>query len=121
MKTLVVEDNPTDLKLLHIILQLGGHEVMDAIDAEQAFYLLQQSKPQVILIDLLLPNMDGLAMGRRLKQTPDTARIPIIAVTADPDHYPQHAAYEAGFTAYFTKPIDTRTLSEQVTAIANAL
>jgi CheY-like chemotaxis protein len=117
MKTLIVEDNPTDLKLMHTVLQMEGHEVIDALSAEEAVRLLQKNLPQIILIDLQLPRMDGMALGRQLKQNSATAGIPTIAITADPDYYSKREATEAGFAAYFVKPINTRTISHQMAEI----
>ena len=120
MKALVVEDNRTDLKLMHSILQMDGHEVMDAASAEEAIRLLQENTPEVILIDLRLPHMDGLALGRQLKHAPATAGIPIIAITACFEDYPKNEANAAGFSAYFVKPINTRTLARDVAAIIHS-
>ena len=119
MKILIVEDNEIHLKLMHFILQVGGHEVLDASSAEQATQILQENTPQVIVTDLELPNMDGMTLTRRLKQTPKTANIPVIAVTAYPEHFSRRAAQEAGCAAYFVKPINTRTLSQQVAKVVN--
>jgi len=114
MKILIVDDNATDLKLAHSVLEGAGHDVCDAVSAEQAVQILQEYVPQVILTDLDLPRMDGLTMTKQLKQAPATAGIPIIAITAYPENYPRRLVRKAGFAAYFTKPINTRTLSKQV-------
>jgi CheY-like chemotaxis protein len=118
MKILVIEDHPTQLKLAHLVLSAAGHEVSDAAAAEQAFTTIKVDRPQLILLDLLLPDIDGLALVRRLKADPDTSGIHIVAVTSYPEKYPKAKAMAAGCDAYFVKPIDTRGLSDQLTAVA---
>lgn len=119
MKILVIEDHPTQLKLAHVVLSAGGHEVSDAGASEQAFIAIRQDRPQLILVDLVLPDVDGLALIRKLKAEPETRDIHLVAVTAHPERYPKAAALAAGCDAYFVKPIDTREISGQLTAIAN--
>jgi CheY-like chemotaxis protein len=118
MKILVIEDHPTQLKLAHLVLSAAGHEVSDAGAAEQAFVTIKADRPQLILLDLVLPDIDGLALVRKLKADPDTRDIQIVAVTSYPEKYPKAAALGAGCDAYFVKPIDTRELSGQLTAVA---
>jgi CheY-like chemotaxis protein len=120
MKILVIEDHPTQLKLAHIVLSAAGHEVRDAAAADQAFTTIKADRPQLILLDLVLPDIDGLSLVRRLKADPDTRDIHIVAVTSFPERYPKQAALRAGCDAYFVKPFDTRQLSGQLTAVANA-
>ena len=119
MKILIVEDNPTDMKLVSTVLERAGHQVYDAASAERAVEILQNETPQVIVTDLDLPEMDGLAMTRQLKQSPKTAGIPVIAITAYSDNFSRRSALEAGVAAYFVKPINTRTLSKQLALVLN--
>jgi CheY-like chemotaxis protein len=119
LKILVIEDHPTQLKLAHVVLSEAGHEVSGAGASEQAFNAIRSDRPQLILVDLVLPDVDGLALIRRLKAEPDTRDIHIVAVTSHPERYPRAAALAAGCDAYFVKPIDTREISGQLTAIAN--
>ena len=88
------------------------------IDGEQAFAAIQEDRPQIILLDLDLPGMDGLALVRKLKADPGTRDIHVVAVTCYPEHYPKAAALAAGCNAYLLKPINTRELSGQLTAVA---
>lgn len=120
MKILVIEDHPTQLKLAHIVLATAGHEVRDAA-AEQAFTTIKADRPQLILLDLVLPDVDGLELVRRLKADPDTRDIHIVAMTSHPERYPKRAAISAGCDAYFVKPFDTRLLSDQLTGVAGGL
>ena len=118
MNILLVEDDPTDLKLLSAVLQSSGHRVFEKGSAEQALVEIKRCQPEVILLDLNLPGMDGLALARRLKQDPATKHIPIVAVTAGAEQFSRDAALAAGCDAYIVKPVDTRKFSEQVTEAA---
>jgi len=111
---LVVDDNPTNLKLAVDVLECAGHHVQRAVDAEQALLVLQHTNPDLILMDIALPGMDGLALTRKLKADPATSHIHIIALTAFAMKGDEQKAREAGCDGYITKPIDTRLLPEQV-------
>jgi CheY-like chemotaxis protein len=114
MKILIVEDNPSHLKLAHLVLDAAGFNVNDATAAEQALHAVKDQKPQLILLDLGLPGMDGLTLVRNLKANPETADIQIVAVTSYPERFSRKEALAAGCAAYIAKPIDTRTLPGQL-------
>jgi two-component system cell cycle response regulator len=116
MKVLVVEDHPTDLKLMSAVLSVNGHIVRGTTSAEEAVDAIATEKPDVILLDLRLPGMDGLALARRLKANADTRSIPIIAVTAYPERYRREELLAAGCDVCIIKPIDTRKLSNALEA-----
>jgi two-component system cell cycle response regulator len=118
MNILVAEDNPSHLKLAHLVLSAAGHKVSNAEAAEQVLEAINQDKPHVILLDLNLPDMDGLTLVRTLKADPRTRDIHIVAVTSYPDRFKKSEALAAGCDAYLLKPIDTRALSQQVEAVA---
>ena len=118
MKILVIEDHAADLKLADLVLSTAGHDVSAVEAAEPAFAAIQEDRPQLILLDLDLPGMDGLAMVRKLKADPDMRDIHVVAVTCYPEQYPKAAALAAGCDAYLLKPINTRELSDQLTAVA---
>jgi two-component system cell cycle response regulator len=101
------------------VLSEAGNEVRRAETAEQAFAAIRQSLPQIILLDLALPGMDGLALVRMLKADPATSSIPIVVITAFPDLWSQEDALAAGCDAYLLKPLDTRSLGRQVAAVAS--
>ena len=109
-RILIVDDNPTNLKLVAYLVRANGHEVDTAGDATAALAAIAAHKPQLILMDLQLPNVDGLELTRRLKDDPATAGITIIAVTAYAMKGDQDKAVAAGCDDYVTKPIDTRGL-----------
>ena len=114
MKIFIVEDDPVSLKLACAVLQSGGHTVMSAMSADQAILSLKAGKPDAILLDLQLPGIKGLAIARQCRDEPATRYIPIIAVTAFSDDYLRADALEAGCDDYLIKPLNTRTLLQQV-------
>jgi CheY-like chemotaxis protein len=109
-RILVVDDNPANSKLARIVLVAAGHDVVTAADAEEARAALGERRPDLILMDLQLPGMDGLELTRRLKADPVTASIPVVALTAYAMRGDEERALAAGCTGYLTKPIDTRAL-----------
>ncbi|HEV7926127.1 MAG TPA: response regulator [Verrucomicrobiae bacterium] len=117
MNILIVEDNPSHLKLAHLVLSSAGYDVNDADGAAQAFEAIKAEKPQLILLDLELPGMNGLALVRELKSDPETADIQVVAVTSYPERFPRSEALAAGCVAYIAKPINTRTLPSQLEAL----
>lgn len=118
MNILVVEDDLTDMKLFSTVLRGSGHRVDGRLRADEAFVAIKAQRPEVILLDLKLPDLDGLELARRLKQEPATRHIPIVAVTAAAETFTREQALAAGCDAYIVKPVDTRQLSDQITAAA---
>ena len=111
---LVVDDNAQNLKLARVILSSEGYEVRTAVDAEDALTILESFAPRVILMDLQLPRMDGLALTRHLKSDPRRRDIIIIAVTAYAMKGDDDKALEAGCDDYMSKPIDAQALSAMI-------
>jgi CheY-like chemotaxis protein len=111
---LIVDDNPVNLRLAAEVLELEGYVVAKAVDAEQAQDLLRGEPPDLILMDIALPGMDGLTLTRKLKADARLAHIPVVALTAFAMKGDDRKAFEAGCEGYITKPIDTRELPRQV-------
>jgi CheY-like chemotaxis protein len=107
---LVVDDNPTNLKLVSDVLQFEGYRILNASDAESAQEIVHNTPPDLILMDIALPGMDGLTLTRLLKTDEATRHIVIVALTAFAMKGDDARAREAGCDGYITKPIDTRTL-----------
>jgi len=120
MNVLIIEDNPSHLKLARLVLNAAGHAVNDAGAGDEALAAIEKEKPQVILLDLSLPGIDGLSLVRNLKSNPATADIPVVAVTAHPEMWSRKAALEAGCSVYLVKPINTRTLPSEVVGACGA-
>lgn len=117
MKILIVDDNPTNLKLASEVLECEGYVVEGAEDAERAQEMLRRSVPDLILMDIALPGMDGLTLTRKLKADERTRHIRILALTAFAMKGDEQKAREAGCDGYITKPIDTRRLPVQVAEV----
>jgi len=111
---LLVEDNPTNQLLTSSVLEREGYQVELAESAVQAMEVLAAQTPDLILMDVQLPGLDGLSLTRTLKAAPETARIPIVALTAHAMIGDREQAMSAGCAGYISKPIDTRTFGDQV-------
>ncbi len=111
---LIVDDNATNLKLASVVLEMEGHAVVRAVDAEQALQLLDDLVPDLILMDIGLPGMDGLTLAKRLKATASLSGVPIVALSAFAMKGDKERAMAAGCDGYITKPIDTRRFPQQV-------
>lgn len=116
-RILVVDDNPTNLKLVSHLLEFEGYEVLKAMDVEEAQVALSDTLPDLILLDIALPGMDGLTFTRHLKADPRTRHILVVALTAFAMKGDDQKALDAGCDAYITKPIDTRALPKELAAI----
>jgi CheY-like chemotaxis protein len=113
---LVVEDNEVNQLLTASVLGREGFEVDIAATAEQAVEHLRARTPDLILMDVQLPGMDGIALTRRLKADPATAQIVVVALTAHAMTGDREQTLAAGCAGYISKPIDTRTFGNQVRA-----
>ena len=114
MKVLLIEDHAVDRKLAGAVLRTDGHSVQDGSSAQEAVAAVRHDPPDVILLDLRLPGMDGLALAKQFKSDPTTRGIPIVVVTAYPERYPRQRLLDAGCEAWIVKPVDTRALSKQL-------
>jgi two-component system cell cycle response regulator DivK len=107
---LVVEDNPANMKLTSLLLHSAGHSVLSAVDAETGLRLARGEQPDLILMDIQLPGMDGLAATAILKQDPATASIPVIALSALAMKADEERSQAAGCDAYIVKPLRYKEL-----------
>lgn len=114
---LIIEDNAANMKLAVLLLQNAGHDVMCAIDAETGLTIARADRPDLILMDIQLPDMDGLAATAMLKQDPYTAAIPVIALTALAMKADQEKSQVAGCDAYIAKPLRYRELYAAIDAL----
>jgi two-component system, cell cycle response regulator DivK len=113
---LVVEDNDKNMKLMRDILQFHGYRTAEAVTAEEGIAISLRDRPDLVLMDVRLPGMDGLAALKVLRSDPRTASIPVVAVTASvmPDERDRFSA--AGFDGFVAKPIDVRDFPGQIQA-----
>ena len=107
---LIVEDNERNLKLLRDVLRAHGYRILEACSAEDALVLARAERPQLVLMDIQLPGMDGLAALRELRATPETTGTPVIAVTAFAMKDDRERLLSAGFDGYLEKPVNVRQL-----------
>ena len=114
---LVVEDNPLNLKLVRDVLGHAGYVVLEAADAERGIALARERRPDLVLMDVQLPGIDGVEALRRLRADPDTAGIPVVALTAFAMRDDRERLLAAGFDGYVSKPVSVRALPGQVEAL----
>lgn len=111
---LLVEDNAVNRDLIQFLLSSQGYQVLEAGTAQEAFEILKTEQPDLILMDIQLPGMDGLEATKRLKRDPATREIPVVAVTSYAMKGDREQALAAGCVGYITKPIDKTTFLQQV-------
>ena len=111
---LVVDDNASNLKLFTYLLAVPGYEVSTARSAEEALQVLTRVTPRLILMDLQLPDIDGLTLTRRLKRDPGLSGTAIVAVTASAMKGDEEKARAAGVDGYMTKPLEKRAFRAMV-------
>jgi two-component system cell cycle response regulator DivK len=104
-RILIAEDDPMSLKLVRDVLQANGYETEEATNGEEAVVKAAELGPDLIVMDIRLPGIDGLEATRRLKSDPSTASIPIVAVTAHAMPEDEARVLEAGCQAYLPKPL----------------
>jgi two-component system, cell cycle response regulator DivK len=113
-RVLIVEDNPLNLKLVRDVLLMAGFEVIEARTGEDGVARAQDSQPDLILMDLQLPGVDGTQAMRTIKASPSGSGIPIVALTAFAMSEDRDRALRNGFDGYLSKPISVRDLPRQI-------
>ena len=111
---LIVEDNEKNMKLLRDLLQFHRYQTIEAMTAEEGLRLARLKLPNLVLMDIQLPGMDGITAFMHLRRDPLTQHIPVIAVTASARTEDRQKIIEAGFEGYLTKPIKVKELPQQV-------
>jgi len=115
-RILIVEDNPANMTLALFLLQSAGHTVLSALDAEAALTMAREELPDLILMDIQLPGIDGLEATGRLKRDDETRAIPVLALTALAMKGDEERIRAAGCDGYIAKPIDYRQFLVTVAA-----
>ena len=113
-KVLVIEDNELNMKLVVALLKIDNFQVLMAFDAETGIRLARRQHPDLILMDIHLPGMDGLTATRLIREDKDLGDIPVVALTSYAMEGDEEKAYAAGCAGYLPKPIDTRSFLESV-------
>jgi two-component system, cell cycle response regulator DivK len=111
---LIVEDEPRNLKLLRDLLQRFGHVTIEAADGEQGVALAREKIPDLILMDIMMPKMDGLEATRIIKADTKTKHIPILALTSYAMKGDKEKTIEAGCNAYIAKPVDIQEVLKAI-------
>ena len=115
MKTvLVADDKATSRELVRAVLEDSGYQIIEAGDGLEALRSARQSKPDLILLDLHMPGLDGFGVVREIRRDDDLAATPVVALTASAMQGDRERALGAGFTGYISKPISLRTLRSEV-------
>ena len=115
---LLVEDNERNRKLARTVLEFRGYEVVELEDGEHTVETAKKVKPLVVLMDIELPKVDGITALKMLRDDPETASIPVAAVTASVTPNERDRVVAAGFNAYISKPIDVMSFGEQIDKLA---
>ena len=119
VKVLLVEDTEDNRQMMRRLLEMSGYQVVEAVNGEEAVKLASEELPQIILMDLSLPLIDGLTATRRIRCLPGLSKVPIIAVSAHDTADFHSDALAAGCNAYITKPIDYPELEEIVNRLVS--
>ena len=114
---LVIEDNELNMKLVRSLLGIENYQVLEAVDAETGIQMAREHHPDLILMDIQLPGMDGLSATRIIKKDPELKDVPVVALTSYAMQGDDKKATEAGCEHYITKPINTRKFIETVKRI----
>ena len=119
-RILVAEDNPKNLRLMQMLLKSQGHEVLTAEDGETALSVAQRETPDLIIMDMQLPKLDGFEATRRIKADPALAATPVLGVSAYAMQSDRERGMAAGCDGYVTKPINTRSFGDTVASMLGA-
>jgi two-component system, cell cycle response regulator DivK len=114
MKILYIEDNPSNRLLVKRVLLVEGYEILEASDGAAGLDMARRRHPDLILMDMNLPDVDGYELTRRIRAIPELSAVPVVAMTADVMHGDRERTLEAGCVGYIPKPIDVDALPDQV-------
>jgi len=119
-KILIAEDNAVNRELLRELLEMDDHIVVEACNGEEALRFLDDSKPEILLLDLGMPVMDGYVTIRKIRENPDLAGLPVLAVTAYAMQGDKERILSCGFDGYLSKPIDPKLLYQELNRLLSA-
>ena len=113
-RVLLVEDNTDNFELVRFLLERAGYKVLEAHDGQKGMDIARQELPDLILMDLSLPGVDGWTAAHELKADPKTASIPLLALTAHTLPGDRSRALKSGFNGFISKPIDVQNFNEDI-------
>jgi two-component system cell cycle response regulator DivK len=111
---LIVEDNEKNMKLVRDVLQFKGYQTLEAATATEGLRLAREARPDLVLMDIQLPDFDGITALARLRADPQTQKMPVVAVSASVMPDEQQRIVASGFDAFITKPINVKSFIETV-------
>lgn len=116
-KVLVVDDNPVSRELIREVLEAPGREILEAAHGQAALDVVRRSRPDLVLLDIQMPLLDGFEVLARIRQEPQLASVRVVALTAFAMRGDRQRALDAGFDDYITKPVDGAALRKHVRAL----
>jgi CheY-like chemotaxis protein len=111
---LIAEDNAVNRELLRELLETRGYIVLEACDGQEALHMIDQAQPDILLLDIGMPVLDGFAVVRKIRENPHLDKLPVVAVTAYAMQDDREKILNAKFDGYLSKPIDARSLMEEL-------
>jgi CheY-like chemotaxis protein len=111
---LIAEDNTINRELLRELLEARGHTVIEACNGQEALDAIQEAQPDILLLDINMPVMDGFAAVRKIREDPHLATLPVLAVTANAMLGERETILNSGFDGYLSKPINGQALAEEI-------
>ncbi len=113
-KILIAEDNATNRELFRELLEARGYTVVEACDGREALQMIDQAQPDILLLDIGMPVLDGFAVVRAIRENPRVAALPVLAVTAYAMQGDRERILTSGFDGYLSKPINAKSLAEEL-------
>ncbi len=113
-KVLIAEDNAVNRELLRELLETRGYTVLEACDGQEALDMIDQARPDILLLDIGMPVLDGFAVVRKIRENPHLAKLPVVAVTAYAMQDDREKILNSKFDGYLSKPINPRSLMEEL-------
>jgi CheY-like chemotaxis protein len=114
IRILVAEDNAVNRELLRELLEARGYTVSEACDGQEALHMIEQAQPDLLLLDIGMPVLDGFAVIRRIRENPRLASLPVVAVTAYAMRGDREKILNSGFDGYLSKPLNPSSLTEEL-------
>jgi len=113
-KVLVAEDNPVNRELLRELLENRGYDVVEACDGQEALRMVDETQPDILLLDIGMPVLDGYAVARKIRENPALAPLPILAITAYAMQGDCEKILHSGFDGYLSKPVNAHALADEL-------
>jgi CheY-like chemotaxis protein len=118
-KFLIAEDNPVNRELLRELLEMRGYTVVEACDGAEALRMIEQTQPDLLLLDIGMPVLDGFAAVGKIRENPRLAQLPVVAVTAYAMQGDREKILNAKFDGYLSKPVNSQSLAEELDRLLN--